>query len=110
MLDVVLAVEAIAQIADDVNIAGIKNLAGNILSDPYLQADESEYIFLAHEEGKIGITQIAKHLEKQRTGIHSRYKNIKAKNLSYYPKLDIKYDMLIQQFFNKLELFKNIGL
>lgn len=109
LLDVILAVEAISNISDDINVPRIKTLAGTILSDPYLRSSEEELIVLAYEEAEIPFNKIGKHFNCSRSNIKQRYDRIKKKDIHLYPKLNIKDDQYLQIFFNKLDLFKKIG-
>lgn len=108
ILDVVLAIEAVAQIGGNLDVARVKALAGSILSDPYYASSQEEFIVLAY---MVGITQadIARHYGKQRNSIARTIKAYKDK-LLIYPKLTDPDHRTIIEFFEHLEKFKNIGL
>lgn len=111
LLDVVLAVEALSQLGEYVNIQRIKNLAGTFLSDPYYKSNQEELIVLAHQEGGLSYQKIADHIGKSKRWMVELQKRLsKDPNLLLYPKLEEEDAILIEEFFKKVDLLKTIGL
>lgn len=106
-LDAIAAISAIRQISDK-DTKKVQELAATITSDPYYLPSEEELIILASMNG---ITQkrIAEYVNKSQPTINWIIKN-KSKNFISYPKLSIKEDEEIKEFFDILEVFKKAGL
>lgn len=111
LLDVILAVEAIAQIGGDVDIGKVKNLAGTFISDPYYKSNDEEFILLAHDQGEISYSILADHYEMKKPNMIRKYNRIAAKkDMLIFPRLNMPESIALQKFFDRLEDFKNIGL
>lgn len=111
LLDAILAVEAIAQIGDDIDIGKVKNLAGTFISDPYYRSNDDEFILLAHDQGDISYGKLADHFEMKKPNMVRRYNRIKAiPDLLIFPRLNMPESIILEKFFIRLEYFKNIGI
>ena len=106
-LDAIAAISAIRQISDK-DTKKVQELAATMTSDPYYLPSEEELIILASMNG-IKQKRIAEYVGKSQPTINWIIKN-KSKNFISYPKLSIKEDEEIKEFFDILEIFKKAGL
>lgn len=108
MLDVVCAIETMAQINDELKVKELKRLASIIISDSTYLPIQQEIIVLGHLNG-VKTKDLADYIGKTSNTISRiirEYKNI------YYPcpKLSVEEDETLHKFLNVLDIFRKAGI
>lgn len=107
MLDVVLTIEALAQLNNN-SMKELKATAGIMISDPYFLPTTEEVIILGNKHD-LSVKNIASKLKKTKQAI---YKCLKEKKDSFLPipKCTVKEAEQIKKFFETLETLKKAGI
>lgn len=107
MIDLVYAIETICRLGK-IPPKPIKNLAGQILGDPYYSPSRHEIIALARVQD-YSYAEIAKMMNTSRQSIRQMMERQKD-NYHPTPKLQVFEDQKIIEFLNCLKIYQKVGL
>lgn len=108
MVDVILAIDAIAQIGK-LNLSAIKRIAGLLLNDRYYYPNRNEILLLGNMHG-MKSSELAEFLGTSIQSISRSIRNLKNSDFKTNPKLDATDDNHISQFLTVLDNFKKVGI
>lgn len=107
MVDIVYVIETVCRLGK-IAAKPIKNLAGQILQDPYYSPSKAEIICLARMQD-YSYADIAKMLHTSRQAVR-QFQERQEKNYYPTPKLEVFQDEKIIEFLNCLKIYQKVGL
>lgn len=106
-MDAMAVISVVRQISEK-DTKRLQELAATMTSDPYYLPSDEEFIILASMNG-IKQKDIAEYMGKTQPAINYIIKQ-KSKKFVGYPRLGIKDDQEIKEFFELYEIFRKAGI